>query len=487
MISVGLGDPSQADNEVSGALALPVITTPDGTSVSPPAGYADEVSAFVADLPGGAEKAAKAGRVESFPRPLRRPSRIVLLGAGSGDGNGWRKAGGALARAARDAEVTIQVPADRVAAFAEGLWLGEYDFRLREAKPDDQIKLQRVTVLSEASPEALEEALESARTLAQQINFARDLTNTPSLTKTPAWFVAQVLNQGVPGVGATVREPAQLAEEGFGGILAVGGGSDRGPRLLELIWSPEGATKHVVLVGKGITYDTGGIDIKPLEAMQLMRKDMAAAATVVAATFVAARLRLPVKVTALAPLAENMLSGRAWRPGDVVRHYGGLTSEVHSTDAEGRVVLADAMAYAVAQLQPDLLLDFATLTGASRIALGKTTAAVFCDNDELVKSLQEAAAESGERMWRLPLADDYVKDVAAEIADLNNAAGNPGAITAALYLREFAGVLRDRWAHVDMSAPSWSGENDGDVRKGATGWGVRTIVNWLANWVPTIS
>jgi leucyl aminopeptidase len=159
---------------------------------------------------------------------------------------------------------------------------------------------------------------------------------------------------------------------------------------------------------------------------------------------------------------------------------------VHSTDAEGRVVLADAMAYAVAELAPDVLLDFATLTGAARVALGKTTAAVFTDNDALAKSVEQAAVLAGENVWRMPLADDYLKETVAEIADLNNAAGSPGAITAALYLREFAGVLRDRWVHVDMSAPSWSGENDGELRKGATGWGVRTIVNWLSEGVQAL-
>ncbi|HCU50662.1 MAG TPA: peptidase M17, partial [Micromonosporaceae bacterium] len=274
-------------------------------------------------------------------------------------------------------------------------------------------------------------------------------------------------------------EPLFRSEEGFGGILAVGGGSAKGPRLLEVSWQPEGAGEHIVMVGKGITYDTGGIDIKPVEFMQLMRKDMGGAATVLGATLAAAELGLRVRITALLPLAENMISGSAWRSGDVVRHYGGLTSEVHSTDAEGRVVLADAMAYAVAHLEPDVLLDLATLTGASRVALGMKTAALFSENAELVDSLTAAATAAGEKVWRLPLADEYAKDVAAEIADLNNAAGNPGAITAALYLREFAGLLRDRWAHIDMSAPSWSSSVDGELPKGATGWGVRTLVRWL--------
>lgn len=486
MISVRLGNPTDAGTKPWGVLVLPVVSTPQGASVSPPQDCADEVSAFLADD----ARASDAGRVSSFSRPLRDPSKILLVGAGSADPRGWRKAGGALARAARDADVTVLgLPPEAVHAFAEGLWLGEYGFRLGQPRAADAIKLERVTVLADGSPEIepeLEAGLDATRIIVRQVNFARDLTNTPSLTKTPAWFVDQVLSQGVPEIGVTVREPERLIAEGFGGIMAVGGGSANGPRLLELTWSPPGATKHVVLVGKGITFDTGGIDIKPLEPMQLMRKDMGGAATVVAATLAAAQLGIQVKLTALAPLAENMLSGAAWRPGDVVRHYGGLTSEVHSTDAEGRVVLADAMAYAVAELAPDVLLDFATLTGAARVALGKTTAAIFTDNDLLAKSVEHAAALAGENVWRMPLADDYLKETIAEIADLNNAAGNPGAITAALYLREFAGALRDRWLHVDMSAPSWSAENDGELRKGATGWGVRTIVNWLSEGVQTL-
>ncbi|HZM82082.1 MAG TPA: leucyl aminopeptidase family protein [Candidatus Limnocylindrales bacterium] len=485
MISVRLGNPTDAGTKPWGALVLPVVSTPQVTSVSPPPECADEVFAFLADD----ERAGEAGRVSSFSRPLHDPSKILLVGAGSGDSKGWRKAGGALARAARDAEVTVLgLPREAVVTFAEGLWLGEYTFRLGEPRAIDEIRLERVMVLAGEPSDLneLEAGLDATRVITRQVNFARDLTNMPSLTKTPAWFVDQVLSQGVPDIGATVREPERLIEEGFGGIMAVGGGSAHGPRLLELTWSPPGATKHVVLVGKGITYDTGGIDIKPLEHMQLMRKDMGGAATVVGATLAAAQLGIQVKVTALAPLAENMLSGSAWRPGDVVRHYGGLTSEVHSTDAEGRVVLADAMAYAVAELAPDVILDFATLTGAARIALGKTTAAIFTDNELLAKSMEQAAALAGENVWRMPLADDYLKETIAEIADLNNAAGNPGAITAALYLREFAGTLRDRWLHVDMSAPSWSAENDGELRKGATGWGVRTIVNWLSEGVQAL-
>ena len=278
----------------------------------------------------------------------------------------------------------------------------------------------------------------------------------------------------------TVREPAALRAEGFGGIVAVGGGSTRGPRLVELSWRPRGAQRHVVLVGKGITFDTGGICIKPRDGMKLMRKDMGGAAAVVAATLGAASLRLPIRVTALAPLAENMISGSAFRPGDIIRHYDGQTSEITNTDAEGRLVLADALAYAVRRLRPDLIVDLATLTGANAVALGKRTAALYSESDELAEQLAEAATAAGERVWRMPLADEYAELLASDVADLANASdAGPGSITAALYLREFVGTVRERWAHLDMSAPSWADSADAELTKGATGWGARTLLRWL--------
>jgi leucyl aminopeptidase len=253
------------------------------------------------------------------------------------------------------------------------------------------------------------------------------------------------------------------------------------PRLVEVDFAAAGATQHVVLVGKGITFDTGGIDIKPNDAMQLMRKDMGGAAAVVSAVFAAADLNLPVRVTALAPLAENMISGRAWRPGDVVEHFGGITSEVRSTDAEGRVVLGDALAYAVRTYTPDYLIDLATLTGAQRVALGKRIAALFTEDDDLAVALASAASQAGEKVWRLPLHNDYTAMITSEIADLyNHADGGAGAILAALFLREFTGDYRDRWAHIDMSAPAWSDEPEGELAKGATGWGVRTLVRFFS-------
>ncbi|MBO0871391.1 MAG: leucyl aminopeptidase family protein, partial [Micromonosporaceae bacterium] len=398
----------------------------------------------------------------------------------------WRAAGAALARAARrepglGVALPDEVPPGAVLGLAEGLLLAAYRFRLGRTAPADAPRLRRVTLLAER-PARLQPELARAGTVAEATYLARDLTNMPSLVKNPEWFAGQVRRAaaGVPGLRLRVWGPAELAAEGFGGILAVGSGSASGPRLVELAWRPRGVREHVVLVGKGITFDSGGISIKSRDGMKLMRKDMAGAAAVVATTLAAARLRLPVRVTALAPLAENMPGGGAWRPGDLVRHYGGQTTEVRNTDAEGRVVLADALAYASRRLGPDLLVDLATLTGAARVALGRQTAALYTADDALAAELAGAAQAAGENLWRLPLVEEYREQIRSDHADVVNVGdGTAGSIAAALYLREFTGAARDRWVHLDMSAPSWADNNDAELAKGATGWGVRTLLRWL--------
>jgi leucyl aminopeptidase len=446
----------------------------------PPLG--DEVAGFLAGL----TKPGAAGAANVLPRPGRDPGHIVLVGVGTGDEAGWRAAGAGLIRAASEQSgVTLRLPADAsamaVQALAEGAWLASYRYRLA-ADPDQRAsKLRRVVVATEDA-DGVGEQITLARSVVDAVMLARDLTNAPSLQKSPKWFADRVANAAArrKGVSVTVLDERELRAGGFGGILAVGGGSARPPRLVELGWRPRRPHKHVVLVGKGITFDSGGISIKPLDGMKLMRKDMGGAAAVCGAVLGAADLGLPVRVTALAPMAENMISGASMRPGDVVRHYGGLTTEVRNTDAEGRVVLGDALAYAVRRLRPDVIVDLATLTGASHVALGKRTAALFTHDDELASALTAAGAEVGEPMWRLPLADEYLPGITGGIADLNNNAPGPGALTAALFLREFTGSMRDRWAHIDMSAPSWSDRNDGPLTKGATGWGVRMLLRWLA-------
>jgi leucyl aminopeptidase len=490
VLSIGLHDPAMAAAARGAPEVLAVPVGPAGSLAVPlslPTGV-DE--AEVAALLEQTHATGAAGSLQVLPRPLGRPARLLLVGVGEdgfelGAEAGWRAAGAALARsAAQDRTLTIALPArvapEAVRGLVEGLLLAAYRYRLGEPRSTDPA-LRRVTLVV---PEAqrVESAVDRARTVAEATYLARDLTNTPSQEKSPAWLAARVTRQAarIPGLQVRVREPEELAADGFGGILAVGSGSTRGPRLVEVGYRPRGASRHVVLVGKGITFDSGGISIKPTEAMKLMRKDMGGAAAVIAATLGAAALRLPVRVTTLAPLAENMVGADAFRPGDVVRHYGGKTSEILNTDAEGRLVLADALAYAARRLAPDVIVDLATLTGANAVALGKRTAALYSDNDQLATALADAARASGERVWRMPLPDDYLDLLGSEVADLvNSAEGGGGSVTAALYLREFAGPLRDRWAHLDMSAPSWAESADGELAKGATGWGVRTLLRWL--------
>jgi leucyl aminopeptidase len=263
----------------------------------------------------------------------------------------------------------------------------------------------------------------------------------------------------------------------------VGKGSSRPPRLVRLAHrgGKGKSSKTVALVGKGITFDTGGLQIKPADGMKTMKTDMAGGAVVLAALRIVAGRRLPVRVTALVPAAENAVGAASYRPGDVVRHVGGRTSEITNTDAEGRIVLADALAYAVARLQPAALVDVATLTGAMKIALGLRTGGLFATDDDLAGELLTAAAVTGEPLWRMPLVDDYEGSLDSPIADANNAPGNPGAITAALFLRPFAGNVP--WAHLDIAGPARAAKDEGVLSQGGTGFGTRLLASWIASRV----
>jgi leucyl aminopeptidase len=448
---------------------------PVGPGGPPPLGELDTEVRAMAEQAGDA---GNAGRVTVLPRPVSRPSRVLLAGTGDGDEAGWRAAGAAAIRSAGDDEVLeVRLPdgidPDAVRGLAEGLWMGGYRYRDAPRPPrSGEVRL----VVSDAS--AYAESLTRAQTTARATWLARDLTNTPSSVKNPEWFADRVVAEaaGRDGLTVTVRAGDDLAR--FGGLLAVGGGSVSPPRFVELSWQPAGATTHVVLVGKGITFDTGGISIKPRDGMKLMKKDMGGAAAVLAATLGAAELALPVRVTALLPLAENAVSGSAFRPGDVITHYDGTTTENLNSDAEGRIVLADALGYAADRLAPDLVLNLATLTGANAVALGKRTAALYSPDDELAAALTAAGAAAGERMWRLPLAEVYADNLSSDIADRVSAPAGPGSVMAALFLRDF--LPGTRWAHLDMSAPSWAEADDLDLGKGATGWGARTLLRYLA-------
>lgn len=425
-------------------------------------------------------------RVQLDPR-----NAAVSIGDGVPDPyRPWRAAGADMIRAARQYAsgpakngVTVRIPAEtsdaEIEAFTVGIVAGSHEMRVSGTAPN------RVPHVTLSGSRDARNAVCRGAALGRATALARDLANLPSNLKTPATLAGFALSAvgAKAGVEVTVFDENWLAETGFGGVLAVGGGSAAPPRLIEVRWHPPQDSRepssggadvpHVVLVGKGITFDTGGISVKPAENMHLMKTDMAGGAAVLGAMCAIADLGLNARVTALVPCAENMLSGSAYRPGDVVTHYGGLTTEVTNTDAEGRMVLADALAYAAANLEPDVLVDIATLTGAMKVALGMRTGAVFTDDQELATALCRSGSDVGERWWRLPLSPEYADAVRSAIADLKQAPGGPGAITAALFLKEFAGSTR--WAHLDIAGPARAEDTYDEVNPVASGFGARTL------------
>ncbi|MDQ6650879.1 MAG: leucyl aminopeptidase [Actinomycetota bacterium] len=432
----------------------------------------------------------EAGEVLAVPLVGAGPELLLLVGTGDGSPAALRRAGAALARRARavatvSTTLLLGVDAAGTRAFAEGLLLASYAFSQKREPKAPALRSVDAAVTARTR-ERQQAGLELALATAAATTLARDLVNTPSYVKTPAWLARQARGLGGPrrGLAVRVREPAELAAGGFGGILAVGAGSTRGPRLIELSYSPAGARRHVVLVGKGITFDSGGLSLKPPEGMPAMKTDMAGGAAVLAVLSALPALGLPVRVTGLVPAAENMPSGTAQRPGDVITQYGGTTVEVLNTDAEGRLVLADALAYAAAELAPDVLVDIATLTGAMPIALGRRTAGLFSSDDRLADQLLAAGAEAGERVWRMPLVEDYRDALDSPVADLANIGRTyqGGSITAALFLREFACGLP--WAHLDIAGPARADADDDEVCKGGTGYGVRLLLRWLEALAP---
>ncbi|HVT64699.1 MAG TPA: leucyl aminopeptidase [Mycobacteriales bacterium] len=438
-----------------------------------------------------AEKATgRAGEIVAVPVHRDGVDLVLLSGIGDGSPGALRKTGAAIARRAKSFKslaTTLAVGRDDagVRAVAEGIGLATYSF---SAKPDAKPPAMRRVKLVVDDPNAAKTAVRQANAVIAAVHLARDLANTPSLEKSPAWLAARAREVcEAAGVSVRIRDEAELEAAGFGGIVGVGQGSSRPPRLFEATWSPPGADRHIVLVGKGITFDSGGLSLKPPDGMITMKTDMAGGAAVIATMTALATLEVGVKVTALVPMAENMPGAASIRPGDVLRHYGGRTSEVLNTDAEGRLVLADALAYAVAELAPDAIVDIATLTGAAYLGLGKRHAAFYATTDGLRDELVAAASEAGERIWTMPLVEDYRDALESPIADLRNI-GDPGkhysggSISAALFLREFVGGgARNAvpWAHLDVAGPARADADEDEVTKGATGFGVRTFLRWL--------
>jgi leucyl aminopeptidase len=309
---------------------------------------------------------------------------------------------------------------------------------------------------------------------------SRMLATVPSNLKSPEWLAEQARDLAAEtGLACEVWDETKLAKQGFGGILGVGQASATPPRLIRLDYAPAGGRRapRVVLVGKGITFDSGGLSIKPGESMATMKRDMTGGAVVMAVLAALGRLGCPLRVTGLIPAAENAVGGNALRPGDVITHYGGRTSEEMNTDAEGRLVLADAMAYALDTLDPAVLVDVATLTGAMKVALGQWVGGYFANDDTLADRLRDAGAAAGEPLWRMPLEADYEDTLSSTIADATNAPGGPGAVTAALFLQHFAGDVP--WAHLDVASAGDAPADSFEWTKGPTGFGARALLTWL--------
>jgi leucyl aminopeptidase len=416
--------------------------------------------------------------------------RVVLVGIGEGNEADLRFAAGAASRACgnKPGSVVVALPAstDREhSAIAEGALLGAYTFT--DYKSEDDKKADAAAEQSEpATPGsdwliagASETAIERAKVLAGAVAGVRDMVNTPPLDLYPGSF-AEAAQAFGNQLGCTVQvwEPEQLAQQGYGGILAVGMGSSRLPRLVRIAWEPETASQTVALVGKGITFDTGGLSLKTPKPMETMKSDMAGAAAVMHVVLAAARANLPIAVTGWLCLAENMPSGTATRPSDVIRTYSGTTVEVLNTDAEGRLVLADGLARALEE-NPAVIIDVATLTGAQGMALGTQTSAVM-GTDDVRAEVIEAADAAGEAMWPMPLPAHLREPINSKVADLQNM-GDPnggGMLTAGLFLKEFVGD--SPWAHLDIARPAFNeGGPYGYTVAGGTGVSVRTLFELL--------
>jgi len=404
-----------------------------------------------------------------------------------------RAAGSAVRQLAGTGSVALALPSTSVedaAAVAEGALFGAYSFTEHRSTHASKIpaKVSSITVISAAAGDAaVKPALERARILGRAVNATRSLVNQPPSHLYPETFATAVREAArtLP-VKVTVWDEKKLEREGFGGILGVGKGSARPPRLVKVEYSPARPKAKLALVGKGITFDSGGISLKPAAGMQAMKSDMGGAAVVLNAVLAIAELGLPVKVTSWLCLAENMPSGTAQRPSDVLTTYGGRTVEVLNTDAEGRLVLADGLV-AASEEEPDVLIDVATLTGAQMVALGNRVSAVMGE-DGVRDAVKAAADRAGELFWPMPLPEELRASLESQTADIANIGERfGGMMTAAVFLREFVGEVdgvKIPWAHLDIAGPAFNEAAPyGYTPKEGTGVAVRTLVSYAEDVV----
>lgn len=472
------------DRVTCDVLAVPVRT---GTPL-------EGLEALDQALGGWLREAVALDRFEGKPDALlqvythgRLPAaRVVLVGTGGQDPT--EAARRAAACAARHAQAlrarrlalwpgVLPASPEVAAALAEGALLGAYRYT-RHKSTDQGPGLEAVEVVGVRGAAA---AVRRAQILAEATSFARDLVNGPPNEITPVYLADTARGMARQlGLGVKVFGPGQLRRMGAGGILAVGAGSRQPPQMIVVDYRPPRARRTYVLAGKGVTFDAGGLDIKSHEGMETMKADMAGAAAVLACLRALPSLGVPHRVVGVVGAVENLLGEAAFKPGDVVRTLDGQTVEITNTDAEGRVVLADCLAYA-RRYRPDAVVDLATLTGAAMVALGYHAAAVLGNDPDLVRSLVEAGRRAGERLWELPLYEEFVESMRGEVADWKNSGGRyGGAQKGAAFLRAFVGP--HPWAHLDIAGVAFLDKPEGQaphLPKGATGFGVRTLLRWL--------
>jgi leucyl aminopeptidase len=429
---------------------------------------------------------AKAGEIFEIPVSATDcpTDRIFLVAVGDQSNTALRAAGASVGRKVRGKNLTVYsaCAVKEVKAHAISMALGAWVWNLKTDK-----KKEEPTLLVASNNKKL---VDDAAAIAQAMCRARDLVHTPANIKTPAWMGKQA-ETFAKGTTLKVRILSGTELKEFGGLRAVGGSSPKpGPRMIQVSYQPKSSKKsvnalpHVVLVGKGITFDTGGISLKrPYDTMMAMKSDMAGAAAILGTLTALEHLQPNVRVTALMMMAENAISGTAQRPSDVIKHYGGTTVEVINTDAEGRLVLADGLAFADLNLDPDYLVDIATLTGAATLGLGRQYAAMYTRDKALAAQLSKAGETSGDRVWHMPLVDDYKDSLRSDIADFNHNASkgkySAGSVTAALFLENFIGSRR--WVHLDIAGTARSEVDAGENSKGGTGFGVRLLTEWITS------
>ena len=428
----------------------------------------------------------KAGEIFEIPvSATDSPTdRIFLVGIGDQTGSALRAAGASVGRKVRGKNLTVYsaCAVKEIKAHAISIALGAWVWNLKTDKKKEE---PRLLIGSKDTKN-----VDNAAAIAQAICRARDLIHMPANIKTPAWMGKQA-ELFAKGTSLKVKIYAGNELKEFGGLRAVGGSSPKpGPRMIEVSYQPKSKKKsidalpHVVLVGKGITFDTGGVSLKrPYDTMMAMKSDMAGSAAILATLTALEELQPNVRVTALMMMAENAISGTAQRPSDVIKHYGGTTVEVINTDAEGRLVLADGLAYADLNLDPDYLVDIATLTGAATLGLGRQYAAMYTRDHALAAQLSKAGETTGDRVWHMPLVDDYKDSLVSDIADFNHNASkgkySAGSVTAALFLENFVGARR--WVHLDIAGTARSEVDAGENSKGGTGFGVRLLTEWITS------